>query len=73
MALGDAVVGRKYKSAVDLLPAPAEEVLPACCFSAKEGLGALETLSFGESARIRSAVFCRDDKKSSDSSSNLSV
>jgi hypothetical protein len=33
--------------------------------------GAQETLSCGESARIRSAVFFRDDKKSSDSSSNL--
>jgi hypothetical protein len=72
MALGAAVVGRKYKSAVDLLPAPAEEGLPTCCFSAREGLGALETLSFGESARMLIAVFFRDDKKSSDTSSNLS-
>ena len=42
------VVGRKYKSAVDLLPAPAEEGLTAFCFSAREGLGALETRSCGE-------------------------
>ena len=62
------VLGRKY---LRVVPAPAEEVLPAFCFSAREGLGALETRSCGESARSRSAVFFRDDKKSSDSSSNL--
>ena len=46
------VVGRKHKSAqVNLLPAPAEEVLPAFCLSAREGLGALQTRSCGESAR----------------------
>ena len=40
------VVGRKHKSAqVNLLPAPAEEVLPAFCFSAREGLGDMETRS----------------------------
>jgi hypothetical protein len=55
------VVGRKDKSAVDLVPAPADEVLPAFCFSAREGLGALEARSMacGESARSRSAVFVK--------------
>jgi hypothetical protein len=33
---------RNEKSAVDLLPAPAEEGLPAFCFSAREGLGAFD-------------------------------
>jgi hypothetical protein len=45
------LVGRKYSCAVDRLPAPAEEVLPAFCLSAREGLGALQTRSCGESAR----------------------
>ena len=41
------VVGHKDKSAVDLLPAPAEEVLPACCFSTREDSGALEARTCG--------------------------
>ena len=47
------VAGRKYKFAVDLLRAPAEVVLPKFGFSVREDLGALETRSRGESARIR--------------------
>ena len=45
-------VGRKYTSAVDLLPAPSEEGLPAFCCSARKGLGALEARSCGKSARF---------------------
>ncbi len=65
------VVGQKYKSDVDLLSAPEEKVLPELRFSIREGLGVLETRSCGESTRIHSATFFRDDKKSSDSSTNL--
>ena len=36
------VLGRKY---LRVVPAPAEEVLPAFCFSAREGLGDMETRS----------------------------
>ena len=72
MALGSAVVGHEYKSAVDLLHAPSEET--SVLFLRKRSLGRpSDSFIMCESALIRSAVFFRDDssKKSSDSSSNL--
>ena len=55
MALGSAVVGREYKSVVDLL-LPLKRGLPGFCFSAREVLRAPVTRSCGESDRIRSPL-----------------